>query len=172
LREIGREELELAGARTAADIVQFTAGLHLLSSGARGGTAHAQIRGGDPNFSVILLDGVPLNDPTGVQGGAFNLSALPMDQIEQIQILRGPHSYFFGSSALGGVVSFRTTRGSGDHKARTSLEAGSHDLARGAVSSVWERRPRLTPSQTIPTASRACRRVSEDSLRTECGCAS
>ena len=134
LREIGREELELAGARTAADIVQFTAGLHLLSSGARGGTAHAQIRGGDPNFSVVLLDGVPLNDPTGVQGGAFNLSALAMDQIEQIQILRGPHSYFLGSSALGGVVSFRTTRGSGDHKARTSLEAGSHDLARGAVS--------------------------------------
>ena len=131
---IPREEIEQAGARTAADVLRFTTGLHLLSAGSRGGAAHAQIRGGDPNFTVVLLDGVPINDPTDLQGGATNLSTLSTDHIDEVQVLRGPHSYYFGSNAVAGVVNLTTRRGNDGPRGRVGLEAGSHSLFRGGLS--------------------------------------
>src|SRR4029453_11018875 len=61
---LDRETIEGSGARTAAELLRFVPGLDVTSGGTRGGLTTAQIRGGDPNFTLVLLDGVPLNDAT------------------------------------------------------------------------------------------------------------
>ena len=107
----------------------------MLSSGSRGGSATIQLRGGDPNFVLVLLDGVPLNDPTDVEGGAVNLSSLPTSSVEQIEVVRGPLSYFYGSTALSGIVNITTRRGTTEKpQVRASFEGGSSSLIQGDAS--------------------------------------
>src|SRR5688572_5952790 len=91
---LDREAIESSGARTVADVLRFVPGLDVASNGARGGFTTAQIRGGDPNFTLVLLDGVPLNDPTYQVGDVFNLEGLPADAVERVEIVRGPLSSF------------------------------------------------------------------------------
>ena len=97
---IDEETIEDANVRTVAELLEYVVGARVLSSGSRGGPATIQLRGGDPNFVLVLLDGVPLNDPTGVEGGAVNLSSIPTSSVKQIEVVRGPLSYFYGSTAL------------------------------------------------------------------------
>ena len=59
-----REEIEALGVPTVAELIRFIPGLDLTPTGPRGGRATAQIRGGDPNFTLVMIDGVPLNDIT------------------------------------------------------------------------------------------------------------
>ena len=131
---IDRPAIERSGARTVAELIQHLAGVYVVSTGARGGTSHALTRGGDPNFSVVMLDGVPLNDPTGVQGGGFNLATMSLRQIESVQVLKGPHSYFFGSNAVAGVVNLTTRAGGEVPHAEILLEGGDHSLKHATVS--------------------------------------
>ncbi len=70
---LDRETITASGARTVADLLRFAPGLDVTSNGPRGGFTTAQIRGGDPNFSLVLLDGVPMNDSTYQVGDAFDL---------------------------------------------------------------------------------------------------
>jgi outer membrane cobalamin receptor len=125
---IDREEIDRSEARDAGALVRSAAGLHLLTSGSRGGTSHAFVRGGDANFTLILLDGVPLNDATDVQGGAFNLSTLGVDDVESVEVLRGPQSMFFGSSAVAGAINLVTRDGRSGRGGQLRLEAGESSL--------------------------------------------
>lgn len=123
---IERETIEASSARTVAELLASVEGVHILSSGSRGGLSAAQIRGGDPNFSLVLLDGVPLNNSTDLEGGAFNLAALSTSHIERIEIVRGPQSYFYGPQGLAGLINIVTRRGdSAIPMVRAGLEAGS-----------------------------------------------
>ena len=131
---IDRPAIERSGARTVAELIQHLAGVYVVSTGARGGTSHALTRGGDPNFTVVMLDGVPLNDPTGVQGGGFNLGTMSLGQIESVQVLKGPHSYFFGSNAVAGVINLTTRAGSEALHALVVLEGGDHSQKHATVS--------------------------------------
>ncbi len=132
---IDRETIESSQARTVDELLEQVAGVHIVTSGSRGGSASAQIRGGDPNFTLVLLDGVPLNDSTDVEGGAVNLKSLPTSAIERIEVARGPLSYFYGSSALGGVVHIVTRRRAGE-RVRMSADGGDASFFRatGAAS--------------------------------------
>ena len=123
---IDREAVLASGARTVAELVRYAPGVHVFGNGARGGLATAQVRGGDPNFTLVLLDGVPLNNITNVEGGAVNLDSLPVTDVERIEVARGPLSYFYGSSALAGVINIVTRRGSeGPPQLEASIEAGN-----------------------------------------------
>jgi outer membrane cobalamin receptor len=70
-------EISAQASRSATEIVRDVPGMNLLSSGARAGVTNAYVRGSDPNFTLVLLDGIPLNDATELQGGAVNLEELP-----------------------------------------------------------------------------------------------
>ncbi len=129
-----REEIVRSTVRTTGELVQFVPGVHVVGSGSRGGTAHAQVRGGDPNFTLVLLDGIPLNDPTGVQGGALNLSTVPVRHLERAEVVRGSSTYYFGSSAVGGVLNLTSRRGGEENHGEVFVEAGDHSLAHGVVS--------------------------------------
>jgi vitamin B12 transporter len=134
---LDRETIEASGARTAAELLRFVPGLDVTSGGTRGGLTTAQIRGGDPNFTLVLLDGVPLNDATYQVGDVFDLEGLPALAIERIEIVRGPLSSFYGSTGLAGVINIVTRQGgSGAPKIEGEIAAGdaSFRQANAAVS--------------------------------------
>jgi vitamin B12 transporter len=147
-----RAAIESSGARTAADVLLFVPGVSLTSGGTRGGLTTAQIRGGDPNFTMVLLDGVPLNDSTYQVGDVFDLQGLPASSIERIEVVRGPLSSFYGSTGLAGAINIVTRQGqpgwrtaeveamAGDASLRTGSGALSGALGSGTwfVGASWE----------------------------------
>lgn len=123
---LNRQEIEDLNVVSVAELIRFIPGVNVTPSGPRSGYATAQIRGGDPNYSVILLDGVPLNDINDQQGGTVNLNSLSTAHIERIEVVRGPLSSSFGSTGLAGAINIVTRRGSGDAvTAGVSTSAGS-----------------------------------------------
>ena len=125
-------EVAASGSRSAGDVLRQVPGLNALSSGSRAGVTNAFLRGGDPNYTLVLLDGIPLNDTTELQGGAVNLEELPAGVVGHVEVVRGPLTSFYGTSALAGVIQLFTPRGGpGPVKARLGAEAGNADLRRG-----------------------------------------
>jgi vitamin B12 transporter len=108
---IDRDDIEASGARTVAELLRLTPGVDVTTNGTRGGFTTAQIRGGDPNFTLVLLDGVPLNDPTYQVGDAFDLEGLSTSGVERIEIVRGPLSAVYGSTGLAGAIHIFTREG-------------------------------------------------------------
>ena len=135
---IEREEIDTLAVDNVADVLRFVPGITITEGGARGGFTTAQIRGGDPNFTLILLDGVPLNDATYQVGDAYDLAGIPLAIIERIEIVRGPLSSFFGATGLAGVINLITTPAPGKQprapRTRTGLEAGDADRLRADAS--------------------------------------
>ena len=86
-------------------------GLSIVQTGSYGGATSLFIRGGESKYAKILVDGVPVNDA----GGAFDLSTLSTDNLDRIEIVRGPASVLYGSDAMAGVVQLFTRRGAGAH---------------------------------------------------------
>ena len=124
-------EIEAQASRSATDIVRGVPGLNALSSGGRAGVTNAYVRGSDPNFTLVLLDGIPLNDATELQGGAVNLEELPSSLVDHVEVVRGPLTSFYGTNALAGVIQLFTPRGGpGPLRASAGLEAGNADLRR------------------------------------------
>jgi iron complex outermembrane receptor protein/vitamin B12 transporter len=130
---LDREAIESSGSRTVADVLRFVPGVDVTSGGARGGLTTAQIRGGDPNFTLVLLDGVPLNDSTYQVGDVFDLQGLPASAVERIEIVRGPLSSFYGSTGLAGALNIVTRSGqAGPATAEVEAMAGDASLRQGS----------------------------------------
>jgi outer membrane cobalamin receptor len=104
---ISREQIAVQQATGVTDLLRQVPGVHIDQAGARGGISSVYVRGSDPNFTVVLIDGVKVNDPTNSRGGSFDFSTLSTDNIERIEIVRSPLSAVYGSDALGGVINIR-----------------------------------------------------------------
>lgn len=128
-RVIDADTIEKRGAVFAADILSDIPGLSVVRSGAFGGVAQIRIRGATPGKTLILVDGVPVNDPAEVNG-AFDFSGFELGDIERIEVLSGPQSSLWGSDAIGGVIAFTTREVNG---IRAEAEAGSYDTLRGRL---------------------------------------
>ncbi len=107
---IDRAAIEAANAATVLDLLRSTPGLQVTQPGGRGGIASVFIRGGEANFTMVLLDGIRVNDPNNTRGGSFDFSTLDVGDIERIEIVRGPQSAIYGSDALSGVINVITRR--------------------------------------------------------------
>ncbi len=128
---IDAEELARRQYAFVADALRDAAGVQIARSGAFGGVASVRLRGAASGQSLVVIDGVVVNDPAAPQGG-FNFANLDLVDIERIEILRGPQGILYGADAIGGVVSI-TTAGAGT--APTAfIEGGSFGAARGGVS--------------------------------------
>ena len=128
-RVIDRATLDQRGAVFAADILGDVPGLSVVRSGAFGGVAQVRMRGAAPGKTLVLIDGVPVNDPAEING-AFDFSGLELSDIERIEVLSGPQSSLWGSDAIGGVIAFTTRELDG---IAAEAEAGSFDTARGRL---------------------------------------
>ena len=120
-----RDYIESSHADNAADLLRSAPFLQVAQSGASGGLTTVTIRGGKPNFTLVLIDGIPVNDPTNLLGGSFDFSSLAVDNIEQVEIVRGPLSSIYGSDAIGGVINFISRRGTKNPSLDVSGELGS-----------------------------------------------
>lgn len=83
------------------------AGVRAVSTGGIGGGSFLSVRGGEPNFTMVLIDGVRLNNPTNSRGGAFDFFAVDPMLVERIEVARGAISAVHGADALSGVVNIR-----------------------------------------------------------------
>ena len=109
---LDQEFIRSTDADTAADLLRAAPFVDIAQNGASGGLTTLSIRGGKPNFTLVMIDGVPVNDITNLLGGAFDFSSLPVDNIERVEIVRGPLSSLYGSDAIAGVINFISRKGS------------------------------------------------------------
>lgn len=114
----------------AADALRDTPGVTISRNTSFGGVASARIRGAGSGQTLVVVDGVVLNDPAAPQGG-FNFANLDVADIERIEVLRGPQSILYGADAIGGVIAITTKRGGAPVSA--FLEGGSFGTARGGA---------------------------------------
>src|SRR5687768_2972598 len=105
---LGRDHFDVEKPANLADLLRRVAGIHIDQVGGRGGTGSLYLRGADPNYTLVLVDGVRVNDPTNSRGGSFDLSALDIADIERVEIARGPYSAIYGGDALAGVINIIT----------------------------------------------------------------
>ncbi len=108
---ITHEEIEARKIRTVKEALEQVPGVHIDQPGTSGGVASVYLRGADPNFTLVLIDGIRVNDPTNTRGGAFDFSTLSIENVERIEVVKGPQSLAYGSDALAGVIQIITRRG-------------------------------------------------------------
>ncbi len=117
------ERLRERGITSVADALRDVVGASVVQPGSFGALASLFLRGGESDYASVLVDGVPLNDP----GGAINLADLTTDNVDRIEIVRGPASVLYGSDAVSGVVQIFTRRGRGPTRVETAVETGRFD---------------------------------------------
>ena len=104
---ISKDEIAARQALVVSELLQSTPGVAIIRSGGYGASTSLFTRGGDSDYTKVLLDGIPLNEP----GGAFDFGSLSTTNIDHIEIVRGPQSALFGSDAMTGVVQLFSARG-------------------------------------------------------------
>lgn len=121
---ISRPQIELQRPLSVPQLLRQVPGVHVDRSEGRGGVASLYLRGADPNYTLVMIDGVKVNDPTNSRGGSFDFSELDPALIERIEIVSGPMSAVYGSEAMAGAVNIITGPGDVD-AASIGAEAGS-----------------------------------------------
>ncbi|WP_028996777.1 TonB-dependent receptor domain-containing protein [Azohydromonas australica] len=128
---IERDEIERAGVFSVADLLARQPGVQISRNGGVGNNTSVYIRGAENRQVAVYLDGVRVDSQTS--GGAM-WEQIPIEQIERIEVLRGPGAAVYGSDAIGGVVQLFTKRGAGPMRASASLSAGTYNTRQGQVS--------------------------------------
>ncbi|MGH6871157.1 MAG: TonB-dependent receptor plug domain-containing protein [Rhizomicrobium sp.] len=124
---IGADELSNLQTVSLTDAIALTPGLTVNRSGEIGQPTSIGLRGAETGQTVVLIDGVRLNDPSLTDEGAV-LGDVLVNNIDRVEILRGPQSTLYGSDAIGGVVNILTRRGGpSPFVLDTSVEGGSFD---------------------------------------------
>jgi vitamin B12 transporter len=116
-----------------ADMLAQTPGLSFARTGGVGQPTSVFIRGAESGQTVVVIDGVQLNDPS-TTGGGFDFQNLLTGDISRIEILRGAQSTLYGSQAIGGVINIVTAEPTGPLGGGVSAEGGSHDTGYGTAS--------------------------------------
>lgn len=127
---IERAEIAKRAVSSLPQLLREVAGVHVDRLGAAG-PSNVYVRGAEPNHTLVLVDGVRVNDPTDVRGGSADLAAIALHEIERIELLRGASSAQFGADAIGGVVNIVTRRG--EPGVRLHASAGGHGYRDGSV---------------------------------------
>jgi outer membrane cobalamin receptor len=124
-------DLRARQVHSLADALRTVPGLTVATAGGSGAVTGVFPRGGESNFTLVFVDDVPVN----AFGGEFDFAHLTTENVERIEVVRGPQSALFGSNAIGAVVRVITRRG-GAPTLGGSIEAGGYDTRRiaGATS--------------------------------------
>ena len=101
------EEIRLRGIRSAIDAISSSPGVTTKKNGSFGGVGSVRIRGASSSQTLVLIDGIPVNDASS-PGGGYNFEYLDTSNIDRIEVLRGSQSTLWGSDAIGGVVNIYT----------------------------------------------------------------
>jgi vitamin B12 transporter len=124
---ITSDELRSRGIHFVQDALRDAPGASVVQAGSYGGVSSLFLRGGESDYVKVLVDGVPVNQ----SGGAYNWANLTTDNVERIEILRGPGSVIYGSDAVTGVVQIFTRRGTAGIAVDGGAEAGTFGSVNG-----------------------------------------
>jgi vitamin B12 transporter len=116
------DSLRARGVVHLTDALRLVPGVSVVTASSHGSQSSLFVRGGQGNYVRMLLDGAPLNEP----GGAVDLGALTLDNIERIEIVRGPASVLYGADAVTGVIQLISRTGAGGARAALALDGGSY----------------------------------------------
>ena len=124
---ISSEELEEKQIQRVSDALREVPGLSVVQTGSPGQLTSVFTRGLRSEHTQVLLDGIPINQ--GLQG-AFNFADFTIDDIDRIEVVRGPQSTIYGPRALAGVIQIFTKQGTGTPGVMLAAEGGSYDTFR------------------------------------------
>lgn len=126
---VDRERLDQLQSATIGDALQTVPGVTVAARGGLGGQTSAFLRGGNSSQTLVLIDGVRINDLTS-PNGAFDFGTLMTGNIGQVEVLRGPNSIIWGSQAIGGVVNIQSLAPADGFEGRFGAEYGAADTKR------------------------------------------
>ena len=118
------DALRARGIATVAAALREVPGAAVVQTGAIGSQTSLFLRGGEPDYVQVLIDGVTVNEP----GGTFNFANLTLDNVERIEVIRGPASVLYGSDAVAGVIQIFTRRPSAAARAELGVRGGQRGL--------------------------------------------
>lgn len=130
---ISGRELQSRQLFTLGAALRSVPGITVQQSGGPGTLTSVFTRGGESDYTLVLVDGVRAN----AFGGGIDLSQVPLEEVERIEVVRGPQSALYGSDAIGGVVHV-ITRSGGRPSAQAQIEGGSRDMRRGSGATTGE----------------------------------
>jgi vitamin B12 transporter len=126
LTVITADDIAARQSQTLPDLLKDVPGLNLVQSGGPGGQAAIFMRGTNANHTKVLVDGIDVSDPSSPDG-SFDFSRFLTQDIQTVEILRGPQSGLYGSDAIGGVINIVTKSGSGPAQFKAAVEGGSFE---------------------------------------------
>jgi vitamin B12 transporter len=121
-----REDIEASGATSLPELLAAQPGIEIVSNGGIGKATSLLTRGTESRHTVVLIDGMRVNSATS---GDTAVQHIPLDQIERIEIVRGPVSSLYGSEAIGGVIQVFTRRGDGPLTGNVQASVGTHNTS-------------------------------------------
>ena len=133
VRVIDAAEIEALGFSHALDAIATAPGVTVNQNGTFGGSASVRIRGASSDQTLVLIDGVSVNDASA-PGGGFDFARLDTENIERVEILSGPQSTLWGTDAIGGVVAITTKRPGPGLGGNLFAQAGAYGTVRGGAS--------------------------------------
>ena len=125
---IEAEALKTPQTASISDILRTVPSIAIARTGGVGSQTSVFIRGGESSQTLVLIDGVRINDPSS-PNAAFDFGALLTGNIDRVEVLRGPNSVIWGSQAIGGVISVRTVEPTESFTANALAEYGSYNTA-------------------------------------------
>ncbi len=123
---VSADEIAARQERTFAEVLKDIPGLNVVQQGGPGAETSVFMRGTNSNHTKVLVDGIDVSDPSNANA-AFDFGQLLTQDIERVEVLRGPQSGLYGSDAIGGVINVITKSGSGPMQLSASVEGGTFD---------------------------------------------
>jgi len=123
---VAADEIADRQIQTLPDLLKGVPGLNVIQTGGPGGQTSVFMRGTNSNHTKVFVDGIDVSDPSSATS-SFDFGQFLTQDIEKVEILRGPQSGLYGSDAIGGVINVITKSGSGPAQFSAGAEAGSFD---------------------------------------------
>ncbi|MFH1245807.1 MAG: TonB-dependent receptor, partial [Candidatus Omnitrophota bacterium] len=123
---ITAEDIKKTGKTTVQEVLRAVPSIAVTRNGAFGGSTLVYLRGAKPGHTLVLIDGIEVNDPMSADR-SFNFAHLTTDNIERIEVVRGAQSPLYGSDAIGGVINIITKKGQGRPQWEIASEGGSYN---------------------------------------------
>jgi vitamin B12 transporter len=123
------DQIRAQGLRFVQDALREVPGASVVQTGSYGGVSSLFLRGGESDYVKVLVDGIPVNQ----SGGGYSWANLTTDNIDRVEVLRGPASVVYGSDAVTGVVQVFTRTGQGPTSVEGSAEAGTFGSVNGNI---------------------------------------
>lgn len=127
---IGPDEIARAGAQSLAELLQRQPGVQIVANGGPGSTTGVFLRGANAGQTLVLVDGLRVSSSSA---GTTPFEAIPLDQIDHIEILRGPAASLYGSDAIGGVIQVFTRSGGSAISLNASAGYGTYQTSQFAA---------------------------------------